>query len=101
MIQSISSDNGTAQKKRDDNFIHNLHRIAGRTDCITPDTVLEVLFYVHHENVVELLEFEQNYTGDIFNDAALDLEVCSIEVYQLKVVDMIISCKFDYTLCSI
>lgn len=65
---------------RDDHFIHNLHRIAGRTDCITPDTVLEVLVYVHNENFVELLEFEQNYTGDIFNDAALDLEVCSIEV---------------------
>ena len=80
IIQSISSDNGTAQKKRDDHFIHNLHRIAGRTDCITPDNILEVLVYAHNENFLELLELEQNYTGDIFNDAALDLEICSIEV---------------------
>ena len=48
--------------------------------CITPDNILEVLVYAHNENFLELLELEQNYTGDIFNDAALDLEICSIEV---------------------
>jgi hypothetical protein len=41
---------------------------------------LEVLVYAHNEKFLELLELEQNYTGDMFNDAALDLEICSIEV---------------------
>ncbi len=41
---------------------------------------LEVLVYAHNEIFLELLELEQNYTGDIFNDAALDLEIFSIEV---------------------
>jgi len=66
-------------KIKEERFLLNLERMAGRTDAITLENMMEFCVHVQNENVTELLFVEQDYTANLFNDAELDVVVCSIE----------------------
>jgi hypothetical protein len=68
--------------KREQHFIFNLEKMAGRTDAVTLDVMIEFCFHVHDENLIDPLvqQIEQDYLATIFNDQELNIVVCSIEV---------------------
>ena len=76
----FESMNASAEITKEERFLSILERMAGRTDAITPDIMMEFCTHVQNENVSELLFVEQNYTANLFNDAELDVVECSIEV---------------------
>ena len=63
-----------------DQFVWNLSRMAGRTDAVTPDTMMEFCVHLHNENIADLQLIEQDYTAELFNDEDLDVAICSMEV---------------------
>jgi hypothetical protein len=65
---------------REDQFVGNLFRMAGRTDAVTPDTMMEFCVHLHNESIPDLLSIEQDYTAELFNDEVLDVVICSMEV---------------------
>ena len=73
----------SAKKTKEERFLLNLERIAGRTDAITPENMLEICAHIQSENIAELLFVEQNYIANLFNDTELDVVVCSVEVIMI------------------
>lgn len=76
--QPIGADNG--RTNREEHFCLNLSRMTGRTDAVTPETMLEFCLYLQHENVAELQFLEQDYTAELFNDTDLDMVIDSVDV---------------------
>jgi hypothetical protein len=62
-------------------FIVNLGRLAGVTEALSPEIMIEVCNYIHNEDVEELLFIEQQYLAAIYGDDSLNLTICSIEVF--------------------
>lgn len=68
-------------------FVMNLKRLTRRTDAITLECFLEFLTFLNNDGIEELQFIEEAYTSVMFNHAALDVAVCSVEVavsYSLK-----------------
>lgn len=65
---------------REEKFIGNLYRMAGRTDAVTLDTMMEFCVHLHNENISDLQSIEQDYTAELLNDEDLDVVIYSMEV---------------------
>jgi hypothetical protein len=57
-----------------------LERLAGRTDDISVDTMMDFLVTIQNEHIIELQFIEAEYLAVFFNSKELDLSVCSVDV---------------------
>jgi hypothetical protein len=75
-----SSERDKLDSDRDERFLLNLTRMAGDTNAVFPDHMMEFVVYLTNENVRELVFIESAYTSIIFNDEEFNFPSCSIEV---------------------
>lgn len=76
VVRNAEDSEGGAEKK----FLLNLKRMMGRTDAVTPECFLEFLVFLNNDGIEELQFIEEAYTSVMFNDATLNVAVCSVEV---------------------